>query len=198
MSPDDYITWNLDGLSLDYDGGTRYYAVLSTTGVAGNIVTGQSFRLDTANGYSGGTLLHNGAELGTHDARFTAVLSDTSGTTSTVSQIGQAAAHGIPVADATGTLTALLATNRAEEQLMHFGETVSLNFTYTPISADQIVSATLTIDTFDSDGRRLNLSSGGVYLGSTVDSGNVGAPPATWHGLGTASNIDNTFAIPES
>jgi hypothetical protein len=198
MSPDDYITWNFNGLSLDYDGGTKYFAVLSSTNVAGSIVNGQSFRLDTNNGYSGGTLLHNSGELNTHDARFTVVMSDALGATSVTAQIGQAATHGIPVADATGALTDVLATNKAEAQLMNFDETVSLDFNYAPVSVDQIVSATLTIDTFDSDGRRLDLSAGGVYIGGTANSGDVGAPPSTWHGLGTADNVDNTFAIPET
>jgi len=78
QSPDDPMTWNFDNLLLDYDGGTKYFAVLSTSSTAGGITDGgQNFRLrNTGVGapddYSGGELLHADGQLFTHDARFTA------------------------------------------------------------------------------------------------------------------------------
>ena len=52
-------TWDFANLELDFDGGTRYFAVYSTTNTAGSVVVGPAQPVSTPSNYSGGAYLHH-------------------------------------------------------------------------------------------------------------------------------------------
>jgi hypothetical protein len=72
ISAGEYITWDFDNLELDYDGGTRYFAVFATSmnPQASGANSGHAMTRDTNDVYAGGDRLVGGTNPGTRESDY--------------------------------------------------------------------------------------------------------------------------------